>query len=481
MKSLRRQLTLRLLGLCALLWFGAGAGLYAVLRATLSAEFDVALQVRAQALATLVEQKTDGLELDYAGEIMQDFERDRSPDYFQIWKPDGIPLERSRSLRDATLPRRTGPIEAPAYENLSLPDGSDGRAIGLRFIAQVEDEEGKQALRPPTGLAAVELVVAVHRDNLDRHLRRLLTTLLMAGAALALLTALLVPLCVRRGLAPMDDLARRVADVDAAALQVRFPVAGLPAELRPVAERLNELLARLETAFARERRFSADVAHELRTPIAELRALAEVAIQWPDDHEAEVRAVHEALAIALQMESIATRLLALTRCEASIQPVRCEPVPVAPLLMEIWKPLAETARQRDIGIAWDLHPGFRLAADPALLRAILENLLENAVAYSPSGSAIAVCGSRSPAGGQLDISNPAGDLAAEDLPHLFDRFWRKDPARASSAHCGLGLALARAYAHTMHLELRATLTPAATLTLSLRDNPQPRHGGQSPS
>ena len=476
MKSLRRQLTLRLLGLCALLWLGAGGGLYAVLRAALAAEFDVALLARAQALATLVKQEANGVELDFAGEIMRDFERTHSPDYFQIWKSDGTTLARSSSLHGATLPCRVDPIEAPVYGNLSLPDGRDGRAIGLQFVPQSDEELREHGIRPRTPSAAVTLVVAAHREDLDRHLRLLLTTLLAAGGMLALLTMLLVPPCVRRGLVPVDELAQRVAAVDATALQARFPIAGLPAELLPVAERLNELMGRLETAFARERRFSADVAHELRTPIAELRALAEVSLQWPDDHEAAVRALNEALAISLQMESIATRLLTLARCEAGTQPIRYESVPTALFLSGIWKPLEATARERQLHFVWNLPPDFSLSTDPALLRAILENLLENAVAYSPPGSAITVSGSGSSGNWQLDISNPAGDLMAEDIPHLFERFWRKDPARSSATHCGLGLALAQAYARLLHLELLATLSPAAMLTLTLRPHTLEENG-----
>jgi two-component system sensor histidine kinase QseC len=122
-------------------------------------------------------------------------------------------------------------------------------------------------------------------------------------------------------LRPLSSLAKRAETIHASSLQLRFPTDNIPVELLPIAQRLNDLLARLEASFAREQRFSADVAHELRTPIAELRTLAEVALKWPDD--VNQAALKEALNIALQMESVATGLMALARCDG--RPAHSQP------------------------------------------------------------------------------------------------------------------------------------------------------------
>ena len=120
------------------------------------------------------------------------------------------------------------------------------------------------------------------RRELDRTLATL--QLVLAGSGLLLLaaTALVVPRVLRRELKPLQSLAAEAARIDAASLSARFATEGLPGELAPIAARLNELLARLEDSFERERRFSSDVAHEFRTPVAELRSLAELAIKLPD-------------------------------------------------------------------------------------------------------------------------------------------------------------------------------------------------------
>src|SRR5207249_7832115 len=111
--------------------------------------------------------------------------------------------------------------------------------------------------------------------------------------------------------------------------------------------------------------------HELRTPIAELRALAEVALKWPDDSDTARSALQEALAIALQMESIATGLLALTRCEGGLLQVRPEPVPIGPLLDEVWQPLANQALTRKLTVTRHVPGDASWLTDPVALRAIL--------------------------------------------------------------------------------------------------------------
>ena len=241
----------------------------------------------------------------------------------------------------------------------------------------------------------------------------------------------------------------------------------MPAELLPIGQRLNDLLARLDASFARERRFSADVAHELRTPIAELRALAEVALKWPDDLAAARSALQDALAVALQMESIATGLLALARCEGGLLPVRPEAVPLDSLVDEIWQPLADQARVKKLSVRRGVPDGASWHTDPIALRVIVSNLLTNAVEYTPSAGEVRLRFEGSTGSERLLISNTTDHLRSEDLPYLFDRFWRKDASRTSSVHCGLGLALAKAYAESLGLSLRAGMAGPSELTLEL--------------
>jgi two-component system sensor histidine kinase QseC len=260
---------------------------------------------------------------------------------------------------------------------------------------------------------------------------------------------------VRRGLRPLSTLAERAETIDASSLQLRFPTESIPSELLPIAERLNDLIARLEASFTRERRFSADVAHELRTPIAELRTLAEVALKWPDDMGQTT--LKETLNIALQMESIANGLMALARCEGSLHTLRPERVSLAALFEEVYQPLEAKARAKQLEVDLNVPQDTCWFTDRSMLRSIIGNLLSNAVDHTRSTSSVKARVEKNGAGNRLLISNPNDGLAPADIPHMFERFWQKDAARSSPDHCGLGLALARAYAQSLGMKLDAEL------------------------
>jgi two-component system sensor histidine kinase QseC len=465
--SIRRRLTIGLLiGFCSL-WAAGGTMLYLTIRAGLKAEFDGALKATAEGLAALTTQEKGLVEVDFTGEFMPGFERKRLPDYFQIWRPDGTTVKRSPSLTQRELPNRAvSSVKGPRCWNLNLPDGRPGRAIGIRFVPQMEEDARDQS-SPQKLNEAVTLVVARHRAALDHRLRLVATALLLVGGALATMTGFAVPLIVGRGLKPLKRLEEHVASIDAHSLQLRFPTGSLPTELRPICQRLNELLARLQASFERERRFSADVAHELRTPIAELRALTEVTLKWPEDSNTTRNALQDALAVALQMESIATGLLALARCEGGLLPVHLEPVFLQPLIKELFQSISDQTRAKQIALSVVVPDDACWLADPTLLRAIFINLFSNAAQYCPDGGSVQLIVDGSGERGQLLVSNTTDDLGADDLSHLFERFWRKDPSRSSPEHCGLGLALTKAYAEALALGLRAELTNPREITLVL--------------
>ena len=467
MNSIQRKLALALALGVILLGSIGGAALYWAGHAGLVAHFDHALQINAQALATCVEYKKNGFKFDFAREFMPPFERTNSPNYYQFWLPDGTTTLRSTCLGDLDLPRGEGSLARPQFWNLTLPKGLSGRAIGVRFLAK---ETNKQLARRAGGAPSPEevaLVIAWPRDELDQELRFFASILLLVGAATGLATALLVPLVVRHGLRPLSTLAERAATIDATSLQLRFPTDRMPSELLPIGNRLNDLLGRLEASFTRERRFSADVAHELRTPIAELRALSEVAMMWPLDVTAVRDSLQEALAIALQMESVVTTLLALARCEGGMLRVRPERIPLATFIRELYQPMATQAGSKHLSVTLDVPENVCWFTDPGALRTILVNLLSNAVSHSPVDGSVRLSVECAGGRGCLLIANTNHDLSPADLAHLFGRFWRKDPARSPTLHCGLGLALSKACAENLGLELSAALNDHQEITFTL--------------
>ncbi len=313
---------------------------------------------------------------------------------------------------------------------------------------------------------SADIVVASPREELDQTLALVLGGIAAVGSLGALIAAFIVVLALRHGLKPLQDVAGRVSSIDEKSLGWRFATEGMPIEMLPICECLNDLLARLEQSFERERRFSSDLAHELRTPVAELKALAEVAVRWP--HRASPRDYEQVLAISERMQSLLESLLALARWEAGSQGSVREEVVVSQIVEEAWKPFAERAGEKRLVVEWRIRSEAVLTTNPRMLDLILQNLFSNAVEYTPEGGVVRIEAGHGPSGlFELSISNSTVDLSPDVVPHLFERFWRLDLARTDSAHIGIGLSLARACAEAVSLELTASLD-GELLSFSLR-------------
>ncbi|HET6203248.1 MAG TPA: ATP-binding protein [Planctomycetota bacterium] len=461
MRSIRRRLTLGLLATLLPLLATGGAGLYLYVRRALLQQLDSTLADKARVLASLVVRSEGRVELDVDGEDLPEFGRDGDPEFFQISLQDGSTIARSRSLEGGALPLRAGSLAAPDFWDLSLPEGRAGRGVGVRFVPKTEEEDGSNPQAPAPRAASladsVLLVLAQDRSSVDHPLSILLTALLVVGALALGAASLAVTRIVGRGLSPLAQVANLAAGIDASSLGRRFPEADVPAELAPICARLNELLTRLEHAFERERRFTADAAHELRTPIAELRALAEVALRFPGDGEATARSLRDALDIARQMERLVAALLGLARCDAGRQLAVLETVDLGGLVREAWRDLDGTARARDLSVVLDVEGAGKVETDRALAGAILSNLLSNAVEHAPPGGRVECRANDENGTVVLSLGNTHDSLRPSDLPHLFEPFWRKDPARGRSSHAGLGLAVVAAFSRVLGIRVSPEL------------------------
>jgi signal transduction histidine kinase len=458
------------MGLTLALFCLLGAGgvlLYSLTAGVLLAEFDAALKARALALASTVEQNEGEIHCTQRDELGPESGAKPADSYFQIWRADGAVVQRSPALGGEDLPCRLGSTRAPGICDITLPGGRHGRAIGFRFVPQLEEDEG-----PSLSVASVPvealLVLVAEREGLDSTLALIRAVMLLVGAVVLVGSVFAVRVVIKRGLAPLGTVARRAAAIDAESLETRFPVDSMPAELQPICERLNDLLSRLQQSFERERCFSADAAHELRTPIAELRSLAEVALKWQEDAQATRVALQDALDIARQMEGIVTTLLAIARCESGGQGTARESVAVAELIESVWQPLAHQAQRKKLSLTMEIAPGLHVETDRAMFRVIVANLLSNAVEYSPVAGLVAIGAILSDDEFALSVSNTCTRLTESDLPWLFRRFWRKDAARSGSDHSGLGLALAKAFSETLGMVISAELAVPGTLTIIVR-------------
>ena len=460
------------MGLILLLLVGGGVG-YWLAAAALTRQFDELLRAKASSMAMLIEEEEGGhLEIDATEMFLREFEPRVGAAFFQLWDCGSNVVRRSKSLRDFNLPFSFGTLSEPKFRNLSMPGGLDTRVATIRFKPRPTDDA-----KPPPVLTDAFLAVALDRQGVNQTLSILRMVLAACGAVILSLTATMMPLLLRKELAPVNRLADQAQRITAASLAFRFPVEDLPGELKPISLRLNDLLERLETAFSRERQFSDDLAHEFRTPLAELRSLTELSVKWPDTHTAQTYL--QILAIVVQMQNIIDRLLAIARSEQPGQAAQLEKVDLESMVKDVLQSVAEKVSERQITVEVTFAPGLELVTDPVLWRSILNNLLENAVEYAPKGSPVQLQSATQGRQFHLTISNAAEDLTPDDITHLFDRFWRKDKARTRSIHVGLGLSLSRALAQSLGYTLKAALDARRCLVMRLSGPIQPEIGQHS--
>ena len=446
MSSIRGRLIARLLPTWLALLAGGALALEYGLEKYLMRELDGTLEHKARTLATLVLDRGDDLEIQFADELMPEFSAPHEPEYFEMLDDAGSVLERSVSLGASGIDGAPADRRAVAAWSLPLPDGRAGRALALRVQAHYEP---RPSARRPNGAADspwVSIRVARSREPLERVIDAMQVGLLLGCALLAVAVTATVLHAVRAGLRPLEQLATAVARIEPSRPQLELEARGVPDELEPIHAGLTDLLARLEAALARERRFTSAAAHELRTPITELRALAEVALKWPQDG---TRLPQGTLELAQQMEGVVASLLDLTRADAGRVELQRERV-----LPREWIDAALASNTAAIGekslhVELDCEPGLAFETDPRLARSVVGNLVENALLHSPAGGQIRIRARNDAGRFELEVANSRGTLDAADLPRLGEPFWRKDAARGDRAHVGLGLAITHSFARAL--------------------------------
>jgi signal transduction histidine kinase len=469
MKSMRRQLVLALVGGMLAVAMVVGVGLYIYIRNALISENDTALAAKAQMAAGCVHLEQGSFRLAMTRDAVTEFSEGRR--YFQIWRADGGIFARSPSLGGDQLVPLAPTIKSNdvVFSDITLPNGHMARAVLFHFVPLPDDADDIPRTDAERARASAGLNILAARDRaiIDARLDRIIAALVGGAMVFAAGLWAMFAATVRRNLRPLSEIADQATRIDANSLQLRFPLKDLPVELVPICARFNDLLGRLDAAFNRERRFTADVAHELRTPIAELRSLAEVAVRWPGDSNSAAVVFGDALDIARHMERMVTTLLTLSRCDAGRMDAQMRAVDVGALVRDAWSFIETSAAGKKISAQIDVPEPCMVKSDPALLASIVSNLLGNAVEYAIAGSTIGVRANRAGPLLSLSISNLTDSLSEADLPHIFEPFWQKDSSRSHGEHSGLGLALVKAYSRILGVKLSVALSEKGVFSISL--------------
>lgn len=462
MKSIRTTLLSFLLLGAALAALLCGGFLYETMRESLLHQFDRASVEKLRALGAMLELDGPYLEFNYSADLTPEYEGGPEPEYFEIWYDRQV-ARRSRTLSrldDLDLPYRYGSVESPDMWDLDLPDGRQGRAVGLLApvgwqdddLPPLDDDEEMEPIN-------VVLVVARSRAGLDETLASLRNAALGSGALLLVLILTTALLAVHVGLRPLRRLGDEVTLIGADSLSRRLSTDRLPQELRTPVDKLNELLVRLDEAFSRERRMTGNVAHELRTPIAELRSAAEVALRWPEDREMSRSAIETARDVATRMGELVAGLLRLARIKNGEAQIEREEFDLHMLMVELWHRWEPLASSRGLRFENEMEPGLVLCTDRILLTHALGNLIDNAVQHAAEDSTISCRAGVGARGGLfISIENATDSLSDADLAHLTEPFWQKDPSRTDTSHSGLGLTLVASIIEALEMELSFHLT-----------------------
>jgi signal transduction histidine kinase len=276
---------------------------------------------------------------------------------------------------------------------------------------------------------------------LDETLARLRRLLAMVFGMAIVVSGGVLSAVVAHSTRPLRRLAGDIDSIRADDLSLRVVADSVPSELRPVVDRLNELLARLDRAFARERAFTADVAHELRTPIAGLHTTLEVCRSRPRSTADYETAIDKCLRMSEGIGSMIRTLLLMGRADAGQLVADRSDVELVALLEGCWAPFAHRATAKSAVVECDIKT-VRLETDVEKLKMLVNNLLDNAVSYVDEAGRIEIAGKLDGPSVVISISNTGSTIAPDQIPLLTERFWRGDSSRsATGLHCGLGLTL----------------------------------------
>lgn len=326
--------------------------------------------------------------------------------------------------------------------------------------------------------AGRELTVGVSR-SLAPQVRTLADarTALAVGAPLMLLAAVAGGYALAwRSLRPVAEMTRRAARISAGTLHERLPVADPRDELGRLAAVFNDLLGRLEAAFAQQRRFVAEASHELRTPVAIIAGEAELALGRGARGAGELRAALAAVGQeAARLQQIVADLFLLARADAGERPRATEELYLADLVAEVAHAVRTLAARKRIRVAERVEGELPFRGDEGLLRRLLLNLLDNAIKYTPAGGAVTVAAARRGAAYVIEVADTGPGIPVGERERVFERFFRGGGGRGQAGDdggedrggAGLGLAIARWVAEVHGGRLALTRSGAEGTTFAV--------------
>jgi signal transduction histidine kinase len=319
----------------------------------------------------------------------------------------------------------------------TLADGTRTRTVAVAF--------------PAAGAApALTVIYGGSAARYDQLLTRMAWVLVGLVGGAGVIVAAVAVWVARVAMRPLRSAAATLATMDDRTLDRRLDVAALPPEMRPVGERMNQLLARLEAGMRERKRFLVDAAHELRTPVAALTTTMEVALRRPREVPALVRTLNDCLGDARLLRRLVEALLDQFRLDATPGPAAVSDVDVSALLDLCADTVESGARLKGVTVVRAYGAGVRFVTQPERLRSVVSNLLSNGVEYNRAGGEVRLGCEVGDGGLRVTVSDDGPGILEEDRAHVFEPFYRaRAVTPAADGHAGLGLYLVKSHVEAL--------------------------------
>ncbi|HKD08910.1 MAG TPA: heavy metal sensor histidine kinase [Bryobacteraceae bacterium] len=353
--------------------------------------------------------------------------------YIRIIGTDGRPMAATPGMDRELSPERI--TEAAMQRNRIFSIESATGVPYLALIGSLADSRGKT-------LGTLQLTMDLTKEQEILARQRVWVWAVLAAA---LLVSPAVGFAIaRRGTRPLRAVAETAQHIKWSTLSDRIHADGYPSEVRVLADAFNAMLERLEQSFERLSRFSADIAHELRNPVNNIRGEAEVALKRVRTPSEYVETLGSCLEETVRLSELIESLLFLARSESPGDHLKRTDENIAQLLAGVREYYEANAAELGVSVTITVPPGLTGEVDRPLIQRALGNLVSNALAHCSAGDRISLSAIPQDDRIRIEVRDTGSGIPAEALPRVFDRFYRADPARSrDSGGMGLGLAIVR--------------------------------------
>ena len=310
--------------------------------------------------------------------------------------------------------------------------------------------------------------VASPVSQLHTVLRNLEFSLLFLLPLTVILTGFSGIFLVQLTLRPVDRMIATIHEITAENLKLRLEIPGTKDEIESLARTFNQMIARIDEAFTTQRQFMEDISHELKTPLSVLKGELEVTLKRIRSTQEYETALHSSLEEVNRIAGIVENLLTLARFDAKTTTLHAQPLDLNLLIKDAVDAIQILAVQKDISLQFNSAHSVEILADKIQLKRLILNILDNAIKYTPSGGKISIDLRQQKNSADVDITDTGIGIPEDELPHIFDRFYRVDKSR-SSVGFGLGLSISQsiAMAHGGKIYAKANVPQGTVFTISL--------------